>query len=173
VSVDADLHAGLLKEFPKLRNDLIAHTYEHSLEVQLPFLQILAPECSFVAICVGTTDYETLESLGHAMARVIQSCPEPVLMVASSDMNHYESAQVAQDKDRHAIDRMLALDPPGLYRVVIEKDITMCGFAPTVAVLTACRDLGATRGHVIRYTNSGEVSGEFDRVVAYAGLAVT
>ena len=87
-------------------------------------------------------------------------------------MTHYESAEAASRQDQYAIDRILTVDPRGLYRVVIEKNISMCGFAPATAVLIACRDLGATKGSLICYSNSGEASRDYDRVVAYAGIAV-
>ena len=87
-------------------------------------------------------------------------------------MTHYEDADAAEKQDRLAIDRVLALDPRGLYRVVIEKEITMCGFAPAVAVLVACRDMGASSGRLLQYTNSGVASGDYARVVAYAGIVV-
>ncbi len=171
-AVDADMNTRLLEECPGLSEDRAAHLREHCLEVQIPFLQVLAPEFKFCAICVGTADYATLDSLGHALARVVQALGEPVLLVASSDMTHYEPADMAREKDHLAIDRVLAVDPRGLYRTVIEKDISMCGFAPTVSALTASRALGATAGRLIRYANSGEVSGDYDRVVGYAGMAV-
>jgi AmmeMemoRadiSam system protein B len=141
--------------------------------VQIPFIQVLQPDFRFSAICVGTIDISMLEALGHAMAKVIRSLPEPVLLVASSDMTHYVTAEEAKKQDQYAIDRILALDPGGLYKTVLEKDITMCGFAPTTAVLIACKDLGASSGRLIRYTNSGEASGDRSRVVAYAGIAIT
>ncbi len=173
VAVDGVLNRALAAECPDLREDAGAHRYEHSLEVQLPFLQVLQPELRFSAICIRQMDYPTLETLGHAMARAIGSLNEPVLLIASSDMTHYESKESAAEQDRLAIDRILALDPEGLYGVVLDRDITMCGFAPAVAVLIACRDMGASSGRLIRYTNSGEASGDYDRVVAYAGIAVT
>ncbi len=173
VQIDADMNQRLLKELPELQEDASAHRTEHSLEVQIPFIQVLQSDFRFSAICVKTMDYSALEALGHAMARVIRSLQEPVLLVASSDMTHYETAEDASKQDQFAIDRILAVDPIGLYKTVIEKDITMCGFAPTAAVLVACRNLGATSGQLIRYTNSGEASGDYRRVVAYAGIAVT
>ncbi len=172
ITIDADLNRRLLGECPLLREDRSAHVREHSIEVQLPFLQARLPDFSVAAVCVGTSDYRALENLGRAMARVIRSFPEPVLIVCSSDMNHYEPADVASEKDHLAIDRMLVLDARGLYDVVREAEITMCGFAPAVASLTACRDLGANAARLIRYTNSGEISGDFGSVVGYAGLAV-
>jgi hypothetical protein len=172
VPVDKEMNRILLAECPELREDASAHLREHSLEVQLPFVQMLQPEFSFSAICVGTGEYENLGSLGHAMARAIRTLGEPVLLVASSDMTHYETAETAARQDQFAIDRVLAVDPRGLYKVVLEKEISMCGFAPTVSVLTACADLGASAGQLIRYTNSGHASGDFEQVVAYAGMVI-
>ncbi len=171
-TIDAELSRRLIEECPHLREDRAAHFHEHSIEVQVPFLQAKRQAFSFAAICVGTDDYSVLEALGRDLARVIRSMSEPVLMICSSDMNHYESAEVARTKDRLAIDKVLALDARGLYDVVHEKHITMCGFAPAVSAITASRDLGAKAGKLIRYANSGDVSGDFDKVVGYAGLAV-
>jgi hypothetical protein len=171
-SICTKMNRELIKACPLVKEDALAHRNEHCLEVQIPFLQVLHPDFEFSAICVGTADYASLESLGHAMANVIRSTREPVLLVASSDMTHYETADAAAKQDQFAIDRILAIDPRGLYEAVIEKDISMCGFAPMVAVLIACSDLGATSGRLIQYTNSGEASGDFRRVVAYAGIAV-
>jgi AmmeMemoRadiSam system protein B len=170
--IDGEMNSVLIGACPRLQEDASAHRNEHCLEVQIPFIQVMQPDFMFSAICVRTIDYSELESLGHAMARVIRSAREPVLLVASSDMTHYEKAQTAAEQDQLAIDRILALDPSGLYRVVMENDITMCGFAPAVAVLTACVNLGASSGTLIQYTNSGEASGDYERVVAYAGMAV-
>jgi hypothetical protein len=172
VWIDAEMNRCLAAECPELREDALAHQSEHSLEVQIPFLQVLQPDFRFSAICVRTAEYAALEALGHAMARVVRSLKESVLLVASSDMTHYETADDATRQDQFAIDRVLAVDPGGLYQIVMEKNISMCGFAPTTAVLVACRDLGASAGRLIRYTNSGEESGSYDSVVAYAGMAI-
>jgi MEMO1 family protein len=172
VAVDEEMNRALLAACSNLREDAVAHSREHSLEVQIPFIQALQAEFRFSAICVGTAKYSVLEALGHGMARVIQSANKSVLLVASSDMTHYESEDTAAGQDRFAIDRILAIDPEGLYKIVIEKDISMCGFAPTVAVLVACRDLGVVSGRLIDYSNSGVASGDYDRVVAYAGIAL-
>jgi AmmeMemoRadiSam system protein B len=95
-----------------------------------------------------------------------------VLIVASSDMSHYESAERAKEKDYKAIRHILDLDPEGLYHTVKDSGITMCGFGPTVAMLTACKALGATRAELIKYANSGEASGDYKQVVGYAGVVV-
>jgi AmmeMemoRadiSam system protein B len=172
ISIDDEMNRKLMEECAGLQEDASAHRSEHALEVQIPFLQVLQPDFRFSAIIVRTINYSALETLGHAMARVVQSMKAPPLLVASSDMTHYESAKNAAKQDHFAIESILAMDPKGLHQIVMEKDITMCGFAPTVAVLVACRDLGASAGKLIRYTHSGEASGDYSRVVAYAGIAL-
>jgi MEMO1 family protein len=171
-SIDSEMNAMLLREYSGLQEDASAHRQEHSIEVQLPFIQVLQPDFRFSAICVHTIDYSILEDLGHAMARTIKSLNEPVLLIASSDMTHYVTAEEASKQDHLAINHILQLDPAGLYQTILEKRITMCGFAPTITVLVACKDLGAESGQLIRYTNSGEASGDYRRVVAYAGIII-
>jgi MEMO1 family protein len=156
-----------------LREDDAAHSAEHSLEVQLPFLQRLLPSFSFVPIVIGSVPYEQLETLGHALANVVRSEDEPILLVASSDMNHYESDAVTRVKDSKAIERILAIDPKGLFDTVRKEEISMCGYAAAVVTLTAMRDLGATHGELLRYATSGEVNGDMREVVGYAGIVIT
>ena len=171
-SIDSELTQLLIANCPDLQEDSAAHAREHSLEVQVPFLQSLVPDMSFAAICIGTGEYPMLQTLGKSMATVIRMLAEPILMISSSDMNHYESAAKTREKDQYAIERIRAVDPEGLLHAVREHDISMCGFAPTVATLTACRELGSTEGILVRYANSGEINGDYDRVVGYAGMVV-
>ena len=173
VPIDALLAGKLARACPLLREDVVAHSAEHSLEVQLPFLQRLAPSTTFVPIVIGTVQYADLESLGHALAEVIHSEPEPILLVASSDMNHYESDEVTRVKDRKAIERILALEPRGLFDTVRNEAISMCGYGATVAMLTAVRALGATHAELVRYATSGDVNGDLEGVVGYAGIIIT
>jgi MEMO1 family protein len=170
--IDAELAAELARAFPRLREDEVAHSVEHSLEVQIPFLQRLAGSFSFVPIVLGTDRYPVLEELGRAVARVVAAQKKPVLLVASSDMNHYESDEITRIKDHQAIDQILALDPRGLYDTVRAKAISMCGYAPTVVMLTAARALGATSAELVRYATSGDITGDRDEVVGYAGLII-
>jgi AmmeMemoRadiSam system protein B len=170
--LDAELAAALKRAFPALREDTLAHRDEHSLEVQLPFLQFLALEFQFTPIVLGTVHFPTLVELGRAIAHVLQQQPEPVLMVASTDMNHYEPDDVTRVKDARAIEQMLRLDAAALYDTVRREDISMCGIAAAVVMFTAARELGAKRAELIRYATSGDVSGDRDAVVGYAGLAV-
>jgi len=170
--IDEELAAVLMQQMPLLSEDTEAHRSEHSLEVQLPFLQVLAPGFSFVPITVGTGNFEVLSALGVAIGNVLASESERVLIIASSDMNHYESDSVTRVKDGRAIEALLALDPRALYDVVREANISMCGYGPAVIMLTAARKMGAAKAELIRYATSGDISGDRDMVVGYAGIAV-
>ena len=170
--IDTELAAELKDACPLLREDRVAHEREHSLEVQIPFLQKLAADVRFVPVVLATQRYAELESLGHAVAQVIAAHSEPVLVIASTDMNHYESDAITRVKDNKAIERVLALDPRGLFDTVRSEGITMCGYAATVAMLIAMRDLGAKDAKLIRYATSGDVTGDWDEVVGYAGIVI-
>ncbi len=173
VEVDQELADKLKQSFPQLMEDVDAHTAEHALEVQLPFLQVLAGEFTFVPITVGTGQFEVLAALGEALGRVISDEDGWPLIISSSDMNHYEPDDITRVKDRKAIDKMLALDPRGLFDVVHSAEISMCGYAPTIAMLTAAKRLGAREAQLVKYATSGDISGDRDLVVGYAGIAVT
>lgn len=172
-AIDETLAAELARACPLLREDAVAHAREHSLEVQLPFLQRLREDMRMVPVVLGTDRYGAIEELGHAIAEVVKAQNEPVLVMASSDMNHYESDAITRVKDDRAIARVLALDPRGLYDTVRQEGITMCGYAATVAMLVATCELGATKAILVCYATSGDVNGELDRVVGYAGIVVT
>jgi MEMO1 family protein len=171
--IDATLANALKSHMPLLTEDQEAHRYEHALEVQLPFLQVLAPGFQFVPIAVGTSNFEVLSALGVVIGSVTAEAGEPALIIASSDMNHYESDDVTRVKDRRAIAQMLTLDPRGLYEIVHQAKISMCGYGPAVVMMTAAKKLGASRAELIRYATSGDVSGDRDMVVGYAGIAVS
>jgi hypothetical protein len=170
--IDHPLAEKIVCAFPLLREDAVAHSAEHSLEVQLPFLQRLVPSFAFVPIVIGPARWEPLEGLGHALASVIAAERNPVVLIASSDMNHYESDAVTRVKDRKAIDQILALEPRKLFDTVRDEKISMCGYAAAVAVLIAARQLGASKAELIRYANSGEVNGDLQEVVGYAGMVM-
>jgi MEMO1 family protein len=172
VSIDSKLASRLKSNFSWLAEDTDAHRSEHAIEVQLPFLQDRLEQFSFVPIAVGTGRFEVLEMLGNALAEVVAGEKEQVLIVASSDMNHYESDSITRQKDALAIQPILELDPRGLYDVVKQENISMCGYGPTVAMLTAARRLGAVSAELIRYATSGDVSGDRAMVVGYAGIAI-
>ncbi len=173
VPIDAELAAPLMQRFPALHEDAAAHRAEHAAEVELPFLQLRQPKLRFVPIALGTGQFDLLQELGHALADVIAAQEEPVLLVASSDMNHYESDAATRVKDQQALERILTLDPRGLYEVVTQQGVSMCGFGPAVAMLTAARQLGAKSAELVKYATSGDISGDRDLVVGYAGIVVT
>ena len=171
--IDSAMAAELARACPLLREDAVAHAREHSLEVQLPFLQKIGRDFRFVPVVLATDRYGAMEELGRAVAQAVSAQRELVLVIASSDMNHYESDAVTRAKDENAIARILALDPRGLYDTVRSEGITMCGYAATVAMLVAARELGAKEATLVRYATSGDVNGERDEVVGYAGIVVT
>lgn len=171
-AIDQSLAGALLDGCSLLREDPIAHAAEHALEVQLPFLQALCEEFTFVPIAIGTSNYEALTALGDAIAGVASQAGEAVLVLASSDMNHYESDALTRIKDRKAIDQILALDSQGLYETVRREHISMCGYAPTVVMLTAAKALGATSAELVKYATSGDISGDREMVVGYAAILV-
>jgi len=173
VPIDPTLAEGLLRRSSLVRVEDSAHEEEHSLEVQLPFIQFLRSGFSIVPLCVSpVADYAALEELGRCLAGAVRESGKDVLIVASTDMSHYVTRETARKKDTLAIERIVALDARGLYEVVQEEDISMCGFQPTTAAILAAKELGAGRADLIRYMTSGEASGDFDQVVGYAGLRV-
>jgi AmmeMemoRadiSam system protein B len=173
VRIDAELAASLQHSTRLLMEDAKAHEGEHAIEVQLPFLQRTVGDFTFVPIAIGVSRYAALEALGHGMAQALKHSAGPVMIVASSDMNHYEPDEVTRVKDGKAIDQILALDPAGLYEVVRKEDISMCGYGPAVAMLTALKDLGATHAELVRYATSADTSGDRSSVVGYAGMVLS
>ncbi|MFV0347127.1 MAG: AmmeMemoRadiSam system protein B [Halodesulfovibrio sp.] len=172
VPVDGDFTACLVKSDPVFSLDTAAHLYEHSLEVLLPFLQVARPGVKIVPIAIASPSPEVLARCGAALARCIQAYGAPVTMIVSTDMSHYVSHQEARRNDLLALAMVESLDPEGLYNTVREHGITMCGVLPMTTGLVACRLLGAERASLICYATSGEVSGDMDKVVGYAGALV-
>jgi AmmeMemoRadiSam system protein B len=170
---DEPLAQALCAACPLLREDSVAHRSEHSLEVQLPFLQALQPGFTFVPIALGTVRFEDLLAVGEAIGRVIAASPEEILLLTTSDLNHYEDDATTRAKDQKAIDQILALDARGLYDTCRNEAISMCGLGPTVAMLTALQSLGSTKPELVRHATSGDVSGDYSAVVGYAGMLFT
>lgn len=178
VPVDRDVTDAVLAHCAQAKADTSAHQYEHCIEVQLPFLRQARNDVRIVPIVLGHVPLEICRELGECLARIILGRSAPYagagrpLLVASTDMTHYEPDQIVRTKDRHAITAIEHLDPTALSAAVRQHRITMCGFAATVTVLHAARALGATAGTLVRYATSGDISGDRDRVVGYAGLAI-
>lgn len=171
-AIDEDLAGAVLSRSSSLEADDRAHVFEHSIEVQIPFMQYLSGNVSFVPISMMAHSLEVCRDIGTAVAAAVTASRNPVLVVASSDMTHYESQVIAHEKDQLAIDRLLALDPEGLLDTVQTNHISMCGVAPAAAMLFACNQLGAREARLVKYETSGDVTGDFSQVVGYAGVVV-
>ena len=172
-SIDATLADLIIRRSDILKESAKNHAQEHSLEVQVPFIQYLKGEISFVPISIAHfATYEELEELGMALAGAIREYGQEVLIVASTDMSHYVSQEEAKEKDFLAIEKILDLDASGLFDVVKTENISMCGFQPTTATIIASKELTAKKAELIKYQTSGDVSGDYLKVVGYAGIRI-
>ena len=172
VEIDSDLASKILVNSKSLKEDERAHSYEHSIEVQLPFLQYLGKEFKFVPICLSHLDLETCRDIGKAIAKAIKEGKKKVAIVASSDLTHYEPQEEANRKDKIALDAVIKLDPEKLVSKVEELRISMCGVIPTTIMLMASKELGATKGELVKYMTSGDVIGDYRQVVGYGGALI-
>jgi len=172
VQIDAALAHAIETASPLVADDPVAHDEEHCLEVELPFLQVLAPDTRIVPLLLAWDDWDSCRRLAETLARAVTACAHGVLLIASSDMTHYESAAAAERKDRVALARIEQLDGAGLLETCHREHITMCGRAAAATVAEAARLLGATRADLVDYRNSGWVTGDVASVVAYAGLTI-
>ncbi|MDH4028652.1 MAG: AmmeMemoRadiSam system protein B [Nitrospirota bacterium] len=172
LKIDSDI-AGRLKAHCSLfEENAAAHQMEHSLEVQLPFILYNSSDVKIVPVTMMSCSLEQCRLTGEAIADVIMSAGYPVTIIASSDMSHYISDAAARKRDKMAIERITALDPEGLYNTVRDEGISMCGVVPVTSMLFAALKLGAQEASLVKYMTSGEVSGDFDYVVGYAGITV-
>lgn len=172
VKINADLANDIISSSRYIKDDSLGHLHEHSLEVQIPFIQYFKKNFKIVPITIMTLDYELCEDIGVALSEAIKEYDKSVLIVASTDMTHYESQESANVKDKKAIDEILKLDPKGLFETIVNKNISMCGIAPTTAMLIACNNLGAREARLVKYMTSGDVSGDYQQVVGYAGMII-
>jgi hypothetical protein len=170
VPVNRRLAARLLALAPSLVEDAEAHRREHSLEVQLPFLQIVRPGLSLVPVSIGEPSLTLCREIGEALARLAAEEEEAPLLLASSDMNHYESRDIGHRKDDRALAQIAALDPEGLFRTVRAEAISMCGFLPATALLFAARGAGVAAARVVARRDSGDETRDTASVVGYAGV---
>jgi AmmeMemoRadiSam system protein B len=173
LAIDTELAAAICDASPKVYADESAHAYEHSLETQLPFLQYFRKEFKIVPICLMRIPFKTCEEVSRAIFAGIKKVDRPVLIVASSDMTHYESHESASLKDKQAIDRIVDLDAEGLFKTVEKNHISMCGVNPVTVMLLCANAMGASHSELIKYMTSGDVTGDFDQVVGYAGVIVS
>ncbi|MCK4300789.1 MAG: AmmeMemoRadiSam system protein B [Planctomycetes bacterium] len=172
VAVDEGLASALLEQFSPATSDDQAHLTEHSIEVQLPFLQALRADVAILPIVLSLHSLATIKELGQCLADLVEQHVAGVLVLASTDMTHFQPQEVAERYDRLALERVLALDPDGLWQVVLENDISMCGYMPTTAALAYARARGASSAELVRYETSGDRTGDRSSVVGYAGLII-
>ncbi|MGD9116546.1 MAG: AmmeMemoRadiSam system protein B [Dehalococcoidia bacterium] len=171
VAIDSEL-ARKIAALGSLEEDERAHSYEHSIEVQLPFLQYFNPDFRIVPIVFGHPDGAIYKDIGRAIAAAVKELGRGVVIIASSDMSHYEPQASAQKKDERAIEAVLALDEDELLKRVVEFNITMCGYAPAISLIAAAKELGAGGAELVKYQTSGDVIGDYSSVVGYAGIII-
>lgn len=172
VSIDEDLADRLVFACDLLTKDYDAHIYEHSAEVILPFLQHINPKIKIVVIVIMSRQLNELKEIGRCISGVIKDYRPDTLLVASSDMTHQESESSANKKDKMAIDEILKLNEDGLYNKVEEMDISMCGVYPAISMLVCSKERGASSASLTKYETSGKTTGDYNRVVGYAGVIV-
>jgi AmmeMemoRadiSam system protein B len=168
----ADLE--FIRALPKriIYQDETAHKYEHSLEVQLPFLQYRFKDFKIVPICMGMQDEETAMEVGQEIAEAVRKVDKKVVIIASSDFTHYRPDKVTRENDKYYIESILNMDIPGFYQRLQKRDASVCGYGPIAAMLAAAKSLGAKKATLLNYSTSGDATGDVSAVVGYAGIIV-
>ena len=172
VEIDSELGKQILATSHYLEEDSIAHQHEHSIEVQLPFLQYFKRDIRLVPIILSPSSGATYKEIGKDIAKAIKDLNKEVVIIASSDMTHYEPQESAQRKDNKAIEAILDLNEDELLKRVDELNISMCGYAPAVSLISAAKELGATGAELVKYQTSGDTTGDYSSVVGYAGIII-
>ncbi len=170
VPIDKKLGQGLAEASDIFFLDETSHYREHSIEVQLPFLQYIYKDFSFVPICISDQSLETCVEIGKAVAKIVRG--RNVLMIASTDFTHYDPHEIAVEKDRKALEKIKNLDVEGMYEVITKYDVSMCGYGAVAALLTAVKILGAVEAKVLKHATSGDTSGNYLSVVGYASCLI-
>jgi AmmeMemoRadiSam system protein B len=170
--IDEKISHKIAMNVPFVTKDIQAHMFEHSLEVQLPFIAYFSKETKIVPVLILSASIEGCRMLGEGIAKAVKDAGCSVVIVASSDMSHYLHDTVARQQDKKAIDKILSLDPNGLYEIVLREKISMCGYLPVTTMLFAAKALGAQSARLVKYSTSAEVSGDYDHVVGYAGIVL-
>jgi AmmeMemoRadiSam system protein B len=170
--IDETLSTKIIQKAPLITEDVQAHIFEHSLEVQLPFISYFSDSVKIVPITIMTASIQECKDIGEGIASAVKDVSYDVVIAASSDMSHYVSDDIARRLDKLAVNEILNLNPEGLYSIVKKERISMCGFLPATIMLYAAKALGAKEARLIKYATSGDVSGDYEHVVGYAGMIV-
>ena len=173
VPINEEFTKEILSQTSLAKADVSAHLYEHSLEVQVPFLQYLKKSgLQIVPVAIAEHKKENLKNFGHALAETIKKMNQKTLIVASTDFSHYEPAQIAKEKDNYCFSAIKALNEDKLMQEVYDKDISMCGYLPVYVTIVASKELGAKAGELLLYGTSGDVTGNQSEVVGYGALLI-
>ncbi len=172
VDVDERVADILISRSELFKSDEAAHLFEHSIEVEIPFLQYLVGNFKIVPIVIGSMETRRLKKAGVEIAETLKEAGVEAAIIASSDMTHYESQQAAQKKDKEALSAILRLDEDDLAEKVSRMDISMCGVAPVIMMLSAAKYLGAKKAELVEYKTSGDSSGDYSSVVGYGGVLI-
>jgi AmmeMemoRadiSam system protein B len=172
LEIDKEMAEDILKNSKIIKNDKKAHQYEHSIEVQLPFIQyIFGKDIKFVPICMTRQDIDTDIEIAKSICSSVVD--KNILIIASSDFTHYESQEYAENVDKQAINAILESNPKKLYDIIYRQNLTMCGPGPITVMLIVCETLGAKKFELLKYATSGNITGMYDQVVGYASLIVS
>lgn len=170
VEIDTELANAILKETRTVDADATAHRFEHSLEVQLPFLQFLyGNDFKIVPICYLMQDYDSAVEVGRALTEALDATN--TVVIASSDMTHYEPAKKAAQKDQEALKHVIAMDAKRFYETIEKQNITACGYAPITSLITYANGVNAKEAKLLSYHNSGDITGDHSSVVGYAAVS--
>ncbi|MGA1845116.1 MAG: AmmeMemoRadiSam system protein B [bacterium] len=172
VTIDQELAKAILDHSDNIQSDISAQMLEHSIEVQIPFLQHFRPQVKIVPIVLAGYNFSLCNEVADALVQGIQGSGKDTLIVASTDLTHYRPQDEAYLSDQKVIDRVLQLDAKGLLEMVIQEGISMCGVIPVTTMILAVKEMGATRASLIKYMTSGDVSGDLSHVVGYAGMII-
>jgi MEMO1 family protein len=173
VKIDSEIAGSILKEGSLLKEDTLAHSQEHSIEVEIPFLQYLKNDIRIVPIVISPhAELSECRAVGEAIANGFKKVGRSGLFMASTDMTHYESKEAAEGKDRLAINAILEMNEEKLFNVVKDNDLSMCGLPAACALINICRNLGAKKAGLVKYQTSGDISGDYSSVVGYAGMII-
>lgn len=174
VEIEEELANLLLERIPLLKEDILAHQYEHSLEVELPILQVTQETFKIIPIAFKDIPLEWVQTIGKGLGEVLKEkypFGKKYIIIASSDFTHYEPYEIAKNKDKIALEAILNLDEVTLLEKVKRVPISMCGYIPIAVLLVAIKEITPSKtGELIEYTTSGEKSGDYSRVVGYAGV---
>ncbi len=168
VSVDEEAARKIVESTGIVDYDPSAHRMEHSIEVQLPFLQLIYGEFSLLPISLAFQDIETARTLGEGIATLLEG--RDAVLIASSDLTHYEAAEQARSKDSQLLKKVQEMDLEGFYGTLERLNVTACGYGAIASVIQACKKLGFKKGELLKYSNSGETTRDMNEVVGYASL---